>query len=120
MLVVTTMLSGCITITSHLFTVRKQLCEFDEYFSVSLERGLEVKLNEPVLLEREVFLMVGAAPTSKVVTVDGMTASYIFEQVQTIRQRLRRFQRFKTTPPGALCCLQVPGSQFSDRVGCRS
>ncbi len=83
MLVVTTMLSGCITITSHLFTVRKQLCEFDEYFSVSLERGLEVKLNEPVLLEREVFLMVGAAPTSKVVTVDGMTASYIFEQVQT-------------------------------------
>jgi hypothetical protein len=82
-ILVTSVLSGCITMTSHLFTVRKQMCEFDEYFSVSLGQGVEVKLNEPVLLESEVFLMVGAAPTSKLVTADGMTAIYIFEQVQT-------------------------------------
>jgi hypothetical protein len=82
MFVVTFVLSGCITMTSHLYAVRKQVCEFDEYFSVSLDRRVEVKLHEPVLLENEVFLMVGAAPTSRVITADGMTASYIFEQLQ--------------------------------------
>jgi hypothetical protein len=89
MLVVTTVLSGCITMTSHLFAVRKQVCEFDEYFSVGLDQGVEVKLHKPVLLEREVLLMVGATPTSRVVTADGMTASYIFEQVQTTTENFR-------------------------------
>jgi hypothetical protein len=84
MIIITVVVSGCITMTSHLFAVRKQVCEFDEYFSVNLDKeGVEVKLNEPVLLEREVLLMVGAAPTSRVVTANGMTASYIFEQVRT-------------------------------------
>jgi hypothetical protein len=89
MLVVTTVLSSCITMTSHLFTIRKQMCEFDEYFSVSLDRGLEVQLNEPVLLEREVFLMVGATPTTRIITADGMTASYVFEQLQTATENSR-------------------------------
>jgi hypothetical protein len=62
--------------------MREQMCEFDEYFSVGLDHGVEVKLHEPVLLESEVFLMVGASPTTRVITADGMTASYIFEQLQ--------------------------------------
>jgi hypothetical protein len=83
MMLVTIVLSGCITMASHLFTLRSQLCEFDDYFKVSLDQGVNVKLNQPVLLEREVFLMVGASPTSRVITADGMTASYVFEQLQT-------------------------------------
>ena len=47
---------------------------------------MEVNLHKSVLLESEVLLMVGAAPTSRVVTADGMTASYIFEQVQTVTE----------------------------------
>jgi hypothetical protein len=85
MLVITAVLSSCISMTSHLLTVRKQLCEFDENFSVVLDRGVEVKLYEPVLRDREVFLMVGATPTSRVITADGMTASYVFEQLQTAK-----------------------------------
>jgi hypothetical protein len=88
-ILVTSVLSGCITMTSHLFAVRKQVCEFDEYFSVGLDQGVEVKLHKPVFLESEVLLMVGAAPTRRVVTADGMTASYIFEQVQTTTENLR-------------------------------
>ena len=68
---------------SHVFAVRKQLCEFDEHFSVTLGHGLEVELKEPVLLDSEVFLMVGAKPTTTVITTDGMTASYVFEQLRT-------------------------------------
>ena len=60
-----------------------------EYFSVGLDRGVAVNLHKSVLLENEVLLMVGAAPTSRVVTADGMTASYIFEQVQTATEDLR-------------------------------
>jgi hypothetical protein len=83
MFVVTTVLSSCVTMVSHMFAMREQVCEFDEYFSVSLDHGVEVELSEPVLLESEVFLMLGAAPTTRVVTADGMTASYTFEQLQT-------------------------------------
>jgi len=86
MFLVTTVLSSCVTLASHLFTMREQVCEFDEYFSVSLDHGVEVKLNEPVLLESEVLLMVGATPTTRVITADGMTASYIFEQLQAVTQ----------------------------------
>jgi len=82
-LAVTAVLSGCISMTSHLFTMRKQLCEFDENFTVALNRGVEVTMSEPVLLDSEVFLIVGATPTNRVITADGMTASYVFEQLQT-------------------------------------
>ena len=84
MFVVTAILSSCITMASHVFAVRKQLCEFDEHFSVTLGHGLEVELKEPVLLDSEVFLMVGAKPTTTVITADGMTASYVFEQLLTV------------------------------------
>jgi hypothetical protein len=82
MFVATTVLSSCVTMVSHMFTMREQACEFDEYFSVSLDHGVDVKLNQPVLLESEVLLMVGATPTNRVITAEGMTASYIFEQLQ--------------------------------------
>jgi hypothetical protein len=92
MFVVTTVLSSCVTMASHLFTMREQMCEFDEYFSVSLDHGVEVKLNEPVLLENEVFLVVGATPTTRVITADGMTASYVFEQLQAATENSGDFK----------------------------
>ena len=95
-LVVTAVLSSCISMTSHLLTVRKQLCEFDENFSVVLDRGVEVTLHEPVLRDSEVFLMVGAKPTSRVITADGMTASYVFEQLQTATEQNKGSKPFST------------------------
>lgn len=64
----------------------------NENFSVSLDHGVEVNLNEPVLLESEVFLMVGATPTTRVITADGMTASYVFEQLQAATENARDFK----------------------------
>jgi hypothetical protein len=105
-LVVTAVLSSCISMTSHLLTVRKQLCEFDENFSVVLDRGVEVKLHEPVLRDSEVFLMVGAPPTTKVITADGMTASYVFEQLLTTNEHLDKGSESffeKGSDPFAVC-----------------
>ena len=74
-------LSSCVSMTSHLFTVRKQACEFDSYFSVTFDQSVEVALKEPVLSDRDVFMLIGATPTSKSVTTEGMIASFIFEQI---------------------------------------
>lgn len=74
-------LSSCVSMTSHLFTVRKQACEFDSYFSLELGQSLEVVMKEPVLSDRDVFTLIGAPPTSKSLSKEGMTASYIFEQI---------------------------------------
>ena len=74
-------LSSCVSMTSHLFTVRKQACEFDSYFSVEFDQSVEVALKEPVLSDRDVFMLIGAPPTSKSLTTEGMIASYVFEQI---------------------------------------
>jgi hypothetical protein len=75
------MLSGCMGVTSHLFSIRKQACEFDSYFSVEFDQSVEVALKEPVLSDRDVFMLIGAPPTSKSLTTEGMIASYVFEQI---------------------------------------
>lgn len=67
--------------TSHLFTVRKQACEFDSYFSVKFDQSFEVTLKEPVLSDKDVFFLIGAPPTNQSVTAEGMIASYVFEQI---------------------------------------
>lgn len=74
-------LSGCMTMASHLFTLREQVCEFDKYFSVQFDRGVEVTLEEPVLLESELLFLMGAPPTNRMVSPEGMVASYVFEQI---------------------------------------
>ena len=74
-------LSGCMKMTSHLFAVREQVCEFDSYFSVEIDQSVEVALSEPVLSDKDVFMLIGAPPTSKNVTTEGMIASYVFEQI---------------------------------------
>jgi hypothetical protein len=75
------MLSGCMGVTSHLFSIRRQVCEFDSYFKVEFDQSVEVALNEPVLSDKDVFLLIGAPPTRKSLTTEGMIASYIFEQI---------------------------------------
>lgn len=81
MLFTLVMLSACVTTASHLYTVRKQVCEFNEFFSVEFDRSVEVEMKEPVLTERDVVLLIGAPPTSRVENAEGVVASYLFKQI---------------------------------------
>ena len=65
-----------------LFTVREQMCEFDDYFSIQIDQGVEITLFEPVLLEKDVYLVMDAKPTSRFESAEGVVASYVFAQLQ--------------------------------------
>ena len=82
MLFITVILSGCLNMAGRLFTVREQMCEFDDYFSIQIDQGVEITLFEPVLLEKDVYLMMGAKPTSRFEFAEGVVASYVFAQLQ--------------------------------------
>ena len=67
--------------TERLFTIRSQMCEFDEFVVLSIDQQLEVALREPVLLERDIYLLMDALPTTRASSPEGAVASYVFEQV---------------------------------------
>ena len=82
MLFITVILSGCLSMAGRLFTVREQMCEFDDYFSIQIDQGVEITLFEPVLLEKDVYLMMDARPTSRLESAEGVVSSYVFTQLQ--------------------------------------
>lgn len=73
-------LTACMGITGRLFTVREQLCGTDDYLSVQLDQEVKITLREPVLLERDVYLLMDALPTTRIEDSRTMVASYVFEQ----------------------------------------
>jgi hypothetical protein len=83
MLFITVILSSCLNMAGRLFTVREQMCEFDDYFSIQIDQGVEITLFEPVLLEKDVYLVMDAKPTSRFESAEGVIASYVFTQLQT-------------------------------------
>ena len=58
------------------------MCDFDNYVQVDIGAQLKVQLQEPVLLEKDVYMMMGASPTTRVETTDGVVASFVFELLQ--------------------------------------
>ena len=69
--------------TGRLLTVRGQMCEFDDYFVLQTGQRIEITLHEPVLRERDVYLLMDALPTTRTSFSEGVVARYIFEQLQT-------------------------------------
>ena len=82
MLFISVILSGCLSMVGRLFTVREQMCEFDDYYSIQIDQGVAITLLEPVLLENDVYLMMDARPTSRFESAEGVVASYVFTQLQ--------------------------------------
>ncbi len=76
----TLILSSC-SITERLFSIRGQMCEFEEYVVLNIDQHVEVVLHEPVLLESDIYLLMDALPTARSNTSDGVVASYVFEQL---------------------------------------
>ena len=82
MLFITVILSGCLNMAARMFTVREQMCEFDDYFNIQIEQAVKITLLEPVLLEKDVYLVMDAKPTRRIESAEGVTASYVFTQLQ--------------------------------------
>jgi len=76
----TIVLSGCFS--GRLLSVKEQMCDFDNYVQVDFGTRLKVQLQEPVLLEKDVYIMMGASPTTRVETTDRVVASFVFELLQ--------------------------------------
>ena len=76
----TIVLSGCFA--GRLLSVKEQMCDFDDYVHVDIGRQLKVHLQEPVLLEKDVYMMMGVSPTTRVETTDRVAASFVFELLQ--------------------------------------
>ena len=72
-----------------LYTVREQMCEFDDYYSIQIDQGVAITLLEPVLLENDVYLMMDARPTSRFESAEGVVASYVFTQLQLTTDGLK-------------------------------
>ena len=82
MLFITIILTGCLNMAARMFTVRGQMCEFDDYFNIEIEQAVQITLLEPVLLEKDVYLVMDAKPTHRIESAEGVTASYVFTQLQ--------------------------------------
>jgi len=72
-------LQGCFI--DRLISLRSQTCSFDEYFAVSVDRNLAVEFYDPVLLEKDLRLIWGAAPTTFSSSDEGLNLSYVFQRV---------------------------------------
>jgi len=72
-------LQGCFI--DRLITLRSQTCSFDEHFAVKVDRNFVVEFYDPVLLERDLRLIWGTAPTTISTSDEGSTLSYQFQRV---------------------------------------
>ncbi|MGB5292399.1 MAG: hypothetical protein WBN41_13235 [Lysobacterales bacterium] len=76
---VSAFLQGCFI--DRLITLRSQTCSFDEHFAVNVDQNFVVELYDPVLLEKDLRLIWGAAPTTISTSDEGSTLSYLFQRV---------------------------------------
>lgn len=76
----TLFLSSC-SVTERLFSIRDQMCEFDEYVVLSFDQRVEVVLRKPVLLESDIYLLMDALPTTWDNSAGEVVANYVFEQL---------------------------------------
>jgi hypothetical protein len=73
-------LSGCFS--GRLLSVKEQMCEYGDYVHVDFGSQVSVKLTEPVLLESDIYMLMGASPTTRTETADRVLAGFVFEQLQ--------------------------------------
>lgn len=75
----TVLLQGCFI--DRLISLRSQTCSFDEYFAIGVDPNLVVEFYDPVLLEKDLRLIWGAAPTTFSSSDQGINLSYQFQRV---------------------------------------
>ena len=85
MLLITLLLSGCVL--DRFLVVREQICDVDRYVSIQTGNSVSLVLNEPVLLEKDLYMIMDAQPTTRLETQDGVLINYIFEPLQTSAEK---------------------------------
>jgi len=78
-LALSVLLQGCFF--DRLITLRSQTCSFDEHFRFRVDQNLVIELHDPVMLQKDMPLIWGAAPTSISVSDTGSTMHYQFQRM---------------------------------------
>lgn len=78
LLVISVFLQGCFL--DRLITLRSQTCAFDENFWVNVDQNLLIEFHNPVLLEKDMQLIWGAAPTTISSSDAGLKMHYLFQR----------------------------------------
>ena len=78
-LTLSVLLQGCFL--DRLVTLRSQTCSFDEHFGIRIDQNFVIEFHDPVLLEKDMRLIWGAAPTSISGSDAGSTMHYLFQRV---------------------------------------
>jgi hypothetical protein len=78
--ILTLVLSGCFS--GRLLSIKEQMCDYGDYVHVDFGSQLNVQLTEPVLLESDIYMLLGASPTTRTETADRVVAGFVFEQLQ--------------------------------------
>jgi len=73
------LLQGCFL--DRLSTLRNQTCSFNEHFDIRIDPNFVIDLHDPVLLQKDMHLIWGAAPTSISSSDTGSTMHYLFQRV---------------------------------------
>ena len=68
-------LSGCLL--QRLYSIREQLCHFEDNFQIVANEGVRLSILRPILLDKDVIWLAGATPSQVKVTESGLFMSYI-------------------------------------------
>jgi hypothetical protein len=78
LLIIVLLLNGCIL--ERIFTVQKQLCDFDRNFEIDISEGFRIILREPVMLDEDITWLAGAQPSEQELIGDDLVMIYIAER----------------------------------------
>ena len=84
-ILVSLLLSGCVL--DRFLVVREQVCDVEKYVSIETGNSVVLVLNEPVLLEKDLYMIMDAQPTTRLETQDGVLIKYVFEQLQASTEK---------------------------------
>jgi len=79
LLFLSVLLQGCFL--DRLLSLKSQACAFDENFGISIDRDAVIEFHDPVLLEKDMRLLLGASPTEILSSDTSSTMRYLFQRV---------------------------------------
>jgi len=79
LLVLSVFLQGCFL--DRLVSLRSQACALDDNFGIEFDQDIAIEFYNPVLLENDMRLILGASPTTVLSSETGSTMRYLFQRV---------------------------------------
>ncbi len=73
------LLSGCLL--TRLYEFKQQFCNYSSHFSLTLQGNFRISLNHPVLLDKDVVWLAGAAPSSSQQSAQQKNMNWLVDKV---------------------------------------